>query len=64
MLHVAHAVTLLAVVNPALHPLEPHTSLRQLQLERLLEITAFKQIPEPVVLSTLCNSTDRIDIWN
>ena len=34
MLHVAHAVTLLAVVNPALHehcPLEPHTPLRQLQ---------------------------------
>ena len=52
--HVAHAVPLLAVVNPALHehcPLEPHIPLRQLQLEGLLAITGCKQIPEPVIPS-------------
>jgi hypothetical protein len=53
--HVAHAVPLLAVVNPALHahcPLEPHTSLRQLQLEGLLAIAGCEQIPEPLIPSS------------
>ena len=42
-------------MNPALHehcPLESHTPLRQSQLEGLLEITGFKQIPEPVASSS------------
>ena len=53
--HVAHAVPLLAVVNPALHehcPLDPHSPLRQLQLAGSLAITSVKHLPEPLVPSS------------
>jgi hypothetical protein len=53
--HVAHAVPLLAVVNPALHehcPLGPHSPLIHLHLAGSLAITDFKHLPEPVIPSS------------